>query len=105
MLGCHAHTAAAPAATVPCSMCLCHDFNTSCNATYPVIMSPLLLFLSHRMWVLAMQMVGVNFLMLLKRQGIRGCILADEMGLGKTAQAICFLGMLPSSVLLPVMLS
>lgn len=42
-----------------------------------------------------MQMVGVNFLMLLKRQGIRGCILADEMGLGKTAQAICFLGAPP----------
>ena len=40
-----------------------------------------------------LQMVGVNFLMLLKRQGIRGSILADEMGLGKTAQAICFLGM------------
>lgn len=39
-------------------------------------------------------MVGVNFLMLLKRQGITGCILADEMGLGKTAQAICFLGKL-----------
>lgn len=37
-------------------------------------------------------MVGVNFLMLLKRQRITGSILADEMGLGKTAQAICFLG-------------
>ncbi|KAA6428197.1 MAG: SNF2 family DNA-dependent ATPase [Trebouxia sp. A1-2] len=40
------------------------------------------------------QMVGVNFLMLLKRQSISGSILADEMGLGKTAQAICFLGVL-----------
>ena len=40
-----------------------------------------------------MQVVGVNFLMLLKQQGITGSILADEMGLGKTAQAICFLGM------------
>ncbi len=38
-------------------------------------------------------MVGVNFLMLLRRQSISGSILADEMGLGKTAQAICFLGM------------
>lgn len=38
------------------------------------------------------QMVGINFLMLLKRSGIGGAILADEMGLGKTAQAICFLG-------------
>lgn len=41
-----------------------------------------------------MQVVGVNFLMLLKQQGITGSILADEMGLGKTAQAICFLGRL-----------
>ncbi|KAL3132188.1 hypothetical protein ABBQ32_008788 [Trebouxia sp. C0010 RCD-2024] len=40
------------------------------------------------------QVVGVNFLMLLKQQGITGSILADEMGLGKTAQAICFLGVL-----------
>ncbi|DBA89364.1 TPA: hypothetical protein ACH3X1_016225 [Trebouxia sp. C0004] len=40
------------------------------------------------------QMVGVNFLMLLRRQSISGSILADEMGLGKTAQAICFLGVL-----------
>lgn len=39
-----------------------------------------------------LQLVGVNFLMLLKRSGIQGSILADEMGLGKTAQAICFLG-------------
>ena len=42
--------------------------------------------------MLVAQMVGVNFLMLLKQQGITGAILADEMGLGKTAQAICFLG-------------
>ena len=41
----------------------------------------------------SVQVVGVNFLMLLKQQGITGSILADEMGLGKTAQAICFLGM------------
>lgn len=49
-------------------------------------------------------MVGVNFLMLLKRQSIRGCILADEMGLGKTAQAICFLGNLSCYTSLAVLL-
>ena len=36
--------------------------------------------------------MGINFLMLLARNGIAGAILADEMGLGKTAQLICFLG-------------
>ncbi|KAK3233296.1 hypothetical protein CYMTET_56395 [Cymbomonas tetramitiformis] len=39
------------------------------------------------------QVVGVNYLALLHKQGVGG-ILADEMGLGKTAQAISFLGML-----------
>ena len=40
------------------------------------------------------QLVGLNFMLLLKRLGVGGCILADEMGLGKTAQACCFLGTL-----------
>ena len=38
------------------------------------------------------QLVGINFLMLLEREGVEGAALCDEMGLGKTAQAICFLG-------------
>ncbi|KAJ4822652.1 Protein CHROMATIN REMODELING 19 [Turnera subulata] len=40
------------------------------------------------------QLVGVNFLLLLYRKGIRGAILADEMGLGKTIQAIAYLNLL-----------
>lgn len=38
------------------------------------------------------QLIGINFLLLLVREGVEGSILADEMGLGKTAQAILFLG-------------
>ncbi|WJX16920.1 Protein CHROMATIN REMODELING 19 [Trifolium repens] len=40
------------------------------------------------------QLVGVNFLLLLYRKGIKGAILADEMGLGKTVQAITYLTLL-----------
>lgn len=40
------------------------------------------------------QIVGLNWMLLLKRLGVGGCILADEMGLGKTASAICFMGLL-----------
>lgn len=40
------------------------------------------------------QIVGLNWMLLLKRLGVGGCILADEMGLGKTASAVCFLGLL-----------
>ncbi len=44
------------------------------------------------MFLKAYQLVGINYLMLLRKKGVNGCILADEMGLGKTAQAIAFLG-------------
>ncbi|KAH9618282.1 hypothetical protein KSS87_005190, partial [Heliosperma pusillum] len=40
------------------------------------------------------QLVGVNFLLLMKRKKIGGAILADEMGLGKTVQAITYLTLL-----------
>ncbi|XP_010680043.3 protein CHROMATIN REMODELING 19 [Beta vulgaris subsp. vulgaris] len=40
------------------------------------------------------QLVGVNFLLLLKKKKIGGAILADEMGLGKTVQAITYLMLL-----------
>ena len=43
-------------------------------------------------YIKSYQLVGINFLMLLARNGVAGAILADEMGLGKTAQLICFLG-------------
>eukprot|EP00884_Botryococcus_braunii_P000672 jgi/Botrbrau1/10605/Bobra.0358s0024.1 len=46
------------------------------------------------LYLKAYQLVGVNYLMLLKRKNVSGCILADEMGLGKTAQTIAFLGVL-----------
>lgn len=44
-------------------------------------------------YIKSYQLIGINFLLLLARQGVEGSILADEMGLGKTAQTICFLGM------------
>lgn len=46
-------------------------------------------------YIKSYQLVGINFLLLLAREGVEGSILADEMGLGKTAQTICFLGQLP----------
>lgn len=43
-------------------------------------------------YIKSYQLIGINFLLLLAREGVEGSILADEMGLGKTAQTICFLG-------------
>ena len=43
-------------------------------------------------YVKSYQLIGINFLLLLVREGVEGSILADEMGLGKTAQTILFLG-------------
>lgn len=54
------------------------------------------------LYLKAYQLVGVNYLMLLKRKNVSGCILADEMGLGKTAQAISFLGKSISWTCLPL---
>ncbi len=45
-------------------------------------------------YIKSYQLIGINFLLLLAREGVEGSILADEMGLGKTAQLICFLGQL-----------
>jgi SWI/SNF-related matrix-associated actin-dependent regulator 1 of chromatin subfamily A len=44
------------------------------------------------------QLIGVNFLLLLRRQNIGGAICADEMGLGKTVQAITYLGLLSQEI-------
>lgn len=49
-------------------------------------------------YIKSYQLVGINFLLLLAREGVEGSILADEMGLGKTAQTICFLGKLAHPV-------
>ena len=43
-------------------------------------------------YVKSYQVIGINFLLLMVREGVQGSILADEMGLGKTAQTILFLG-------------
>lgn len=43
-------------------------------------------------YIKSYQLIGINFLLLLAKEGVEGSILADEMGLGKTAQTICFLG-------------
>lgn len=50
-------------------------------------------------YIKSYQLIGINFLLLLAREGVEGSILADEMGLGKTAQTICFLGKLPWLIL------
>ncbi|XP_022082535.1 SWI/SNF-related matrix-associated actin-dependent regulator of chromatin subfamily A containing DEAD/H box 1-like isoform X2 [Acanthaster planci] len=46
--------------------------------------------LSDRLVLKPYQMIGLNWLALIHRQGVNG-ILADEMGLGKTVQTIAFL--------------
>ncbi|XP_074309031.1 protein CHROMATIN REMODELING 19 [Silene latifolia] len=60
------------------------DINTACGAEssgFQPLLKPY-------------QLVGVNFLLLMKRKKIGGAILADEMGLGKTIQAITYLTLL-----------